>query len=238
MTISARRCAKVRCALAGAVLTVAAGLAIAPSCRGSVTTRHRPLVDTGVGQQFLCRWLERAFAHLVHHACIRHRRHHHRRPDVRQLPPDYRYMPGATHQRLIRRPLPDGQIPGNPRPTDAWAGGDTSFGRVFPRTEYDRSGRAVDAPSIRRRINGVKMGQAAPDTLPALSAAGHEEASSVFRLVRNTPSPIRTCSFPCKRRPELRKQLVPDWLAGPALAQSHRAESFRWRSACAASRPG
>ncbi|WP_218831548.1 esterase [Bordetella genomosp. 9] len=71
-------------------------------------------------------------------------------------------------------------------------------------------GRSAFDPSA---INSVKMGKTAPDTLPALFAAGHEEAWTVFRFGPEYPKPYPNLAFPLEAQAELWKQLVPDWFA-------------------------
>jgi hypothetical protein len=71
-------------------------------------------------------------------------------------------------------------------------------------------GRSAFDPSA---INSVKMGKTAPDTLPTLFAAGHEEAWTVFRFGPEYPKPYPNLQFPLSAQAELWKQLVPDWFA-------------------------
>jgi hypothetical protein len=71
-------------------------------------------------------------------------------------------------------------------------------------------GRSASDPSA---INRVKMGKASADTLPALFAAGHEEAWAIFRFGPEYPETYPGMQFPLQAQAELWKQLVPDWFA-------------------------
>lgn len=71
-------------------------------------------------------------------------------------------------------------------------------------------GRSASDPSA---INSVKMGKTAPDTLPPLFAAGHEEAWNIFRFGPEYPQVYPGMQFPLEAQAELWKQLVPDWYA-------------------------
>ncbi|TXM91750.1 esterase [Methylobacterium sp. WL30] len=96
---------------------------------------------------------------------------------------------------------------------DGRMGWDEFFVRAgFPTYVIDQAGRgrsAVD-PS---RINAVKTGQAAPETLPPVVSAGQEPAWAIFRFGPKYPEVFPGMQFPLEAQAEFWKQMVADWAA-------------------------
>jgi pimeloyl-ACP methyl ester carboxylesterase len=82
--------------------------------------------------------------------------------------------------------------------------------RGFSTYVIDQSwrGRSAASPVA---LNVVKTGKAAPDTVPAFTAAGHEVAWTVFRFGAEYPQVFDGLQFPLQAQEEFWKQMVPDW---------------------------
>jgi pimeloyl-ACP methyl ester carboxylesterase len=70
-------------------------------------------------------------------------------------------------------------------------------------------GRSAANPSA---INRVKLGKAAPDQLPPVSAVSHEEAWTIFRFGPEYQKVFPGLQFPLEAEAEFWKQMVPDWI--------------------------
>jgi pimeloyl-ACP methyl ester carboxylesterase len=75
----------------------------------------------------------------------------------------------------------------------------------------DQAGRGRSATDI-TGINAVHLKKADPGTLPAVFAAGHEAAWSIFRFGPKYPEAYKDSQFPVQAQAELWQQMVPDWL--------------------------
>src|SRR5262245_53084161 len=69
-------------------------------------------------------------------------------------------------------------------------------------------GRSAGNPSA---INSVKLGQANPDQLPAVSHTSHEEAWTILRFGPEYSKVFAGMQFPLDAQEEFWKQMVPDW---------------------------
>ncbi|GJE58472.1 esterase [Methylobacterium trifolii] len=84
--------------------------------------------------------------------------------------------------------------------------------RGFPTYVIDQAGRGRSAVSP-VAINAVKMGRAAPETLPPVVSAGHEPAWAIFRFGPEYPQVFPGMRFPLGAQGEFWKQMVADWAA-------------------------
>ncbi|HTK02922.1 MAG TPA: hypothetical protein VL522_25085, partial [Bordetella sp.] len=75
----------------------------------------------------------------------------------------------------------------------------------------DQAGRGRSATDV-SGINAVHLGKAAADTLPAVFAAGHEAAWTIFRFGPKYPEAYKDSQFPVQSQAVLWQQMVPDWL--------------------------
>jgi pimeloyl-ACP methyl ester carboxylesterase len=75
----------------------------------------------------------------------------------------------------------------------------------------DQAGRGRSATDV-SGINAVHLGKAAADTLPAVFAAGHEAAWTIFRFGPKYPEAYKDSQFPVQAQAVLWQQMVPDWL--------------------------
>lgn len=94
--------------------------------------------------------------------------------------------------------------------------GRMGWGQYFVRKGYatyiiDQAGRGRSATDI-SGINAVHLGKAATDTLPAVFAAGHEAAWTIFRFGPKYPDRYADSQFPVEAQAALWQQMVPDWL--------------------------
>lgn len=94
--------------------------------------------------------------------------------------------------------------------------GRMGWSQYFVRKGYstyiiDQAGRGRSATDI-SAINAVRLGKAPPDTLPAVFAAGHEAAWSIFRFGPKYPEAYKDTQFPVEAQAMLWQQMVPDWL--------------------------
>ncbi|WP_256988402.1 alpha/beta fold hydrolase [Bordetella genomosp. 9] len=94
--------------------------------------------------------------------------------------------------------------------------GRMGWNQYFVRKGYatytiDQAGRGRSATDI-SGINAVHLGKAAPDSLPAVFAAGHEAAWTIFRFGPKYPEAYADTQFPVQAQAELWQQMVPDWL--------------------------
>jgi pimeloyl-ACP methyl ester carboxylesterase len=94
---------------------------------------------------------------------------------------------------------------------DGRMGWDEYFVRKgYPTYVIDQAsrGRSAGNPSA---INSVKLGKTPPDQLPAVFAAGHEAAWTIFRFGPEYPKVFPGMQFPLEAQDEFWKQMVPDW---------------------------
>src|SRR5204863_6300013 len=70
-------------------------------------------------------------------------------------------------------------------------------------------GRSAANPSA---ITGVKLGKAASDELPSISALSHEEAWTNFRFGPEYQKAFPGLQFPLEAQAEFWKEIVPDWI--------------------------
>ncbi|ANN72177.1 esterase [Bordetella bronchialis] len=94
--------------------------------------------------------------------------------------------------------------------------GRMGWNQYFVRKGYatytiDQAGRGRSATDI-SAINAAHLGKAAPDTLPAVFAAGHEAAWTIFRFGPRYPEAYKDTQFPVQAQGELWQQMVPDWI--------------------------
>ncbi|CAM3624301.1 AB hydrolase-1 domain-containing protein [Bordetella sputigena] len=94
--------------------------------------------------------------------------------------------------------------------------GRMGWNQYFVRKGYatytiDQAGRGRSATDI-SSINAVHLGKAAPDSLPAVFAAGHEAAWTIFRFGPKYPEAYPDTQFPVQAQAGLWQQMVPDWL--------------------------
>ncbi len=84
--------------------------------------------------------------------------------------------------------------------------------RGHPTYVIDQAWRGRSATDV-SAVNAVRSGKAAPDTLPAVFAAGHEAAWAIFRFGREYPQTFPGLRYPLAAQGEFWKQMVPDALA-------------------------